>query len=231
MHTSRPFTTLFLLASADGKISTGDTDDMDVDRDFPHLPGVSNGLKQYYDLQLGTDVFSLNTGKTLAKTGINQRHESTEQLPVTYVVVDSKPHLSEQGVLHLAHKGRELIVVTTHPAHPASGANEIANLHILHYEEIDFSHLFSRLKHDFGARRMTIQSGGSLNATLVREGLVDRILLVIAPAFIGGRDTATLMDGESLHTPAELSKIRPLELVQATPLEDSYVLLEYEVRN
>ena len=231
MQTSRPFTTLFLLASADGKISTGDTDDMDVDRDFPHLSGVSNGLKQYYDLQIGTDAFSLNTGRTLVKTGINQIHESTEQLPVTYVVVDSKPHLSEQGILNLAHKGRELIVVTTHPAHPAFGTKEIANLHILHYEKIDFTHLFRRLKHDFGARRMTIQSGGSLNATLVRAGLVDRILLVIAPAFIGGSDTPTLMDGESLHTSAELSKVKPLDLVQATSLEDSYVLLEYEVRN
>ena len=78
---------------------------------------------------------------------------------------------------------------------------------------------------------MTMQSGGNLNATLVREGLVDRIVLVIAPALIGGKDTSTLMDGESLHTAAELSKIKALDLVQATPLRDSYVLLEYEVRN
>ena len=219
MDTCRPYSTLFLLASADGKISTGDTDELDVDRDFPHMLGVSEGLKQYYDLERGTDVFSLNTGRTLAKIGINQDQKSTEQLPVTYVVVDSKPHLSEQGVLHLADKGRELIVVTTHPAHPALALKErLDNLHVLHYERIDFTHLFSRLKHDFEAARMTIQSGGRLNATLVREGLVDRILLVIAPALIGGKDTPTLMDGESLHTSAELSNIRALELVQATPL-------------
>ena len=36
------------------------------------------------------------------------------------------------------------------------------------------------------------------------------------------------MDGESLYTAAELSKIKALDLVQATPLRDSYVLLEYE---
>ena len=232
MDTCRPYSTLFLLASADGKISTGDTEEMDVDRDFPHMSGVSEGLKQYYDLERGTDVFSLNTGRTLVKIGINQEQESTEQLPVTYVVVDSKPHLSEQGVSHLADKGRELIVVTTHSAHPALALKErLGNLHVFHYERIDFTHLFSRLKHDFEAARITIQSGGSLNATLVREGLVDRILLVIAPALIGGRDTPTLMDGESLHSSAELSNIRALELVQATPLRDSYVLLEYEVRN
>ena len=205
---------------------------MDVDRDFPHIPGVSEGLKQYYDLELGTDQLSLNTGRTLAKIGVNQKRDNTEQLPVTYVVVDSKPHLSKQGVSHLAHRGRELIVVTTNPAHPALVLTErLGNLHVLHYDRIDFPHLFSRLKHEFGAESMTIQSGGRLNATLVREGLVDRLLLVIAPALIGGKGTPTLMDGESLHTRAELSNIRSLRLVRATPLRDSYVLLEYNVRN
>ena len=102
---------------------------------------------------------------------------------------------------------------------------------MLHYEKIDFTHLFNRLKHDFGAIRMTIQSGGSMNSTLIREGLVDRIMLVVAPALIGCKDTPTLVDGESLHTTAELSNVKALDLVQATPLRNSYGLLEYEVRN
>ena len=36
----RPITTLFMLMSVDGKISTGASDDLDVDKDFPatHLP-------------------------------------------------------------------------------------------------------------------------------------------------------------------------------------------------
>ena len=174
----------------------------------------------------------MNTGRTLAKIGINQKKDSTEQLPVTFVVVDSAPHLFEHGVSHLAHKGREIIIVTSHPAHAALVLKEsLGNLRVLHYENIDFTHLFNRLKHDFGATRMTIQSGGRLNATLVREGLVDRILLVIAPALIGGRNNPTIMDGESLHSIAELSKIKTLDLVEATPLRDSYVLLEYELRN
>ncbi len=231
MDGARPFTTLFLLVSVDGKISTGDTDRMDVDRDFPRIPGVREGLKQYYDLEHGTDDFSLNTGRTLAKIGVNREQDSGERLPVTYVVVDSKPHLSKQGVAHLAHKVRELIIVTSHPAHPAVAlAGRLDNLHALYYETIDFTHLFSRLKHDFGAARMTIQSGGGLNATLVREGLLDRVVLVVAPALVGGQDTPTPMDGESVHSTAELSKIKALDLVRAAPLRDSYVLLEYSVR-
>jgi 2,5-diamino-6-(ribosylamino)-4(3H)-pyrimidinone 5'-phosphate reductase len=40
----RPKTTLFMLMSIDGKISTGDTDALDVDRDLPGIAGVREGL-------------------------------------------------------------------------------------------------------------------------------------------------------------------------------------------
>ena len=55
----RPFTTLFLLMSVDGKISTGSTDARDVDADFPRIAGVREGLAQYYDIVQKTDLWSL----------------------------------------------------------------------------------------------------------------------------------------------------------------------------
>ena len=45
----RPITTLFLLMSVDGKISTRFSDELDVDRDFPKIPGVRESLHQYYE--------------------------------------------------------------------------------------------------------------------------------------------------------------------------------------
>lgn len=46
---NRPFTTLFMLMSLDGKISTGDTDEMDFDKDLKRIVGVKEGLPQYYE--------------------------------------------------------------------------------------------------------------------------------------------------------------------------------------
>lgn len=229
----RPYTTLFLLVSVDGKISTGDTDIMDVDKDYPKIAGVKEGLKQYYELELQTDLFSFNTGRVLAKVGINEKTDEPKKLPVSFVVVDNEPYLTEGGVAYLAKKSKNLIIVTTNKTHPAITLKKIFdNIHILEYQgKIDFGNLFSRLKQQFGAERLTIQSGGTLNAVLVREGLIDRVLLVIAPALIGGKNTSTLIDGEPIHTPDGLNKIKALELVQAKPLENSYLLLEYLVKN
>ena len=68
----RPITTLFMLMSVDGKISTGSSDNMDVDKDLPVLPGIGEGLHQYYEIEQTTDLWSLNSGRTQAKIGVNE---------------------------------------------------------------------------------------------------------------------------------------------------------------
>jgi hypothetical protein len=48
---NRPITTLFMLSSVDGKISTVASDELDVDSDFPMIDGVRQGLHQYYEIE------------------------------------------------------------------------------------------------------------------------------------------------------------------------------------
>ena len=67
----RPVTTLFMLMSVDGKISTGATDNLDLDRDLPKIAGVQEGLHQYYEIEQTTDLWSLNYGRVQEKLGVN----------------------------------------------------------------------------------------------------------------------------------------------------------------
>lgn len=69
----RPISTLFLMTSVDGKISTGNSDKLDVDIDFPQIDGVKQGLHQYYEIEETTDLWSLNTGRVMQKIGINEK--------------------------------------------------------------------------------------------------------------------------------------------------------------
>lgn len=69
----RPITTLFMLMSVDGKISTGATDAFDVDKDFPKIMGVQEGLYQYYEIEQSTDLWSLNSGRVQEKMGVNTK--------------------------------------------------------------------------------------------------------------------------------------------------------------
>ena len=222
----RPITTLYMLMSVDGKISTGSTDNMDVDKDFPKVEGVSEGLHQYYEIEQTTDLWSFNTGRVQKKMGVNEK-PLPEKTPVSFVVLDNR-HLTESGVRYLCALSKEFVIVTTNPAHPAYNVKE-DNLHIIFQKKISLSEALSVLKKDYGCDRITIQSGGTLNAMFLREKLFDYIDVVVAPVLVGGRETSTLIDGESLRNECELDKLGPLKLIDCNVLDDSYLRLRYEV--
>ncbi len=224
-------TTLFMISSVDGKISTGNVDERDVDKDFPKILGIKEGLSQYYELEKKTDYWALITGKVMAKIGANDKTKEPNKIDVLrFVVVDNKPHLKKSGVEYLSKKVKKLVIVTTNKNHPAFNIGN--NIEVIYYpKKINFSDLFFKLKRDFGAKRLTIQSGGTLNAVLLREKLIDRISLVVAPALIGGIDTSTLIDGKSLQTEEDLKNIKSLKLKKCEKLKKSYLHLVYEVIN
>lgn len=219
-----------MLMSLDGKISTGSIDERDFDKDLPNVVGVKEGLQQYYMLEEKTDWFSFNTGRCMAKVGWNDSKSSIEQLPVIFVIVDNKPHLTTRGVENLIKRTEKLYIVTTNNNHPASKM-ESKQLEVISYERtIDFAELFERLTKK-GAKAMTIQSGGDMNAHLLREGLIDELNIVIAPVLVGGKDTQSLIGGESLQSVEDLQKIRTINLVAVDKLEYSYIRLHYKVSN
>lgn len=222
----RPITTLFMLMSVDGKISTGATDALDVDADYPKIAGVREGLHQYYEIEQTTDLWSLNSGIVQAKVGMNER-ATPEKTPVSFVVIDNR-HLTARGVMNFCALAKEFVLVTTNARHPAYTVGE-KNLHIVHQETLDLRAMLETLYEAQQCERITVQTGGTLNGLFLREKLIDFVDLVVAPVLVGGKDTATLIDGASLRAPSELSGLGVLALERCEVLEDSYLRLRYKV--
>ncbi len=227
---NRPETTLFLIMSLDGKISSGDTDNLDVDQDWKSIHGVKEGLHQYYELEQQTDPCFFISGKVLAKVGINKKEPAKKPIPVTGVILDNKKHLNKQGINYLSSWLERVIIITTSSDHPAKMIYN--NVSVIEYQNtIDFSDLFKQLKNNHEINRLTIQSGGTLNTTLLREGLIDHVSVVIAPILVGGSTTPTLLDGEAIHAVEELTNLRALRLKECNQLENSFLHLVYDVIN
>ncbi len=222
----RPVTTLFMLMSVDGKISTGANDELDVDRDFPTVDGVKEGLHQYYEIEQTTDLWSFNTGRVQEKMGVN-RKDPPAASPVSFVILDNR-HLTEKGVRYFCARAKTFVLITSNRSHPAFGV-KTENLHIIFQEKTDLRSALVRLKKDFGCDRLTVQSGGTINGLFLREKLFDYVDLVVAPVLIGGKDTSTLIDGRSLTSREELSGLGPLKLEDCAVLSDSYIRLRYRV--
>lgn len=229
---NKPITTLFMLMSVDGKISTGDVDDRDVDKDFPRIEGINNGLHQYYEIEQTTDLFSMNSGKVMAKVGVNAKKEKIDKTPVSFIIIDNKPHLTETGVEYFIKLSKTFFLVTTNKNHPAFKYKNTKNIEIIYYKDrIDFIHLFSVLNTQYYIESMTLQTGGTLNAILLRNKLIDKISIVVAPALIGGNQTPTLIDGDSLKSLNDLGFVKSLVLQDVRKLKDSYIQLKYDVVN
>jgi 2,5-diamino-6-(ribosylamino)-4(3H)-pyrimidinone 5'-phosphate reductase len=228
----KPVTTLFMLMSLDGKISTGNIDDRDVDKDFPKIVGIKEGLGQYYEIEQTTDLFSMNSGKVIVKVGANIQKENVNKIPVSFIIIDNKPHLNNVGVEYYIKRSKVFYLVTNNKNHPAFQYKNTENLQIFYYEnKIDFVDLFNQLKNKHDIKSMTIQTGGTLNSVLLRAKLIDKLSIVVAPALIGGKETSTLIDGESLQTFEDIKKIKALRLIENKTLNDSYIHLKYEVIN
>lgn len=222
----RPVTTLFMLMSVDGKISTGATDDLDVDKDFPKIEGVNIGLHQYYEIEQTTDLWSLNSGRVQAKMGVNNKG-MPNKTPVSFVLIDNT-HLNENGIRYFCALSEQFVLVTSNADHPAFDIDE-SNLHIIYQKELSLKDALAKLKSEYGCERITIQTGGTLNSLFLREKLFDYVDIVVAPVLIGGKDTATLIDGKSLLSEDELTDLGVLKLQEFVVLENSYLRLRYEV--
>lgn len=227
----RPTTTLFMLESLDGKISSGNNDNLDADKDFCKIDGVKEGLHQYYEIESTTDYYSLNTGRVMAKIGVNNKKEYHNKVEVNFIIIDNKPHLNENGIDYICHWVEKLILVTTNKNHIAySLKDKYSNLNILFYEKLDLKILLEDLYSEYNVDKLTIQSGGNLNGLFVRENLIDYVNIVIAPLLVGGKDVSTLIDGKAIESDRELDKLRALELMECNKLDDSYIQLKYKVK-
>ena len=225
----RTFNTLFMLSSVDGKISTGDIVERDFDKDLLKLKGANEGLQQYYDLEKRTDIHSFNTGRVMAKIGMNEK-KTISKIPVSFIIVDNKPHLTLQGVNNMLKWCKKLYLVTTNKNHPAFQINS-DNLEVITQTRFDAQKLFLQLKEQYDIKRVTIQSGGEMNALLIRAGLIDRVSIVFAPILVGGRTTPTLIDGDALRSEKDLKLIKTLKLDKITKLKGSYLHVTYKVIN
>ncbi len=229
---NKPITTLFMLESLDGKITSGNSDKLDADRDWCEIDGVKEGLYQYYDIEKTTDLFSLNTGRVMAKIGVNDKTEMPKKSCCSFIIVDNKPHLNERGVDYLCGWLNKLYLITTNDNHIAKKIkNKYSNLEILSYNKLDLKVVLEDLYTKYAIINLTIQSGGSLNELFLREGLIDYVNIVIAPLLVGGKDTSTLIDGKSISYRRELNKLKALELIECNQLENSYIQLKYKVIN
>ncbi len=93
-------------------------------------------------------------------------------------------------------------------------------------DRVDMRAALEELNARYGVQRIRLDSGGTLNGVLLREGLVDEASVLVHPALVGGTSPASIFRVPDLASPEGAI---PLRLKHLEQFEGGIVWLRYEV--
>ena len=79
---------------------------------------------------------------------------------------------------------------------------------------------------EIGVRKILVEGGGELNWSLLRLGIVDELIVTIAPRIVGGRTATTLVEGEGY---TKISKGIKMKLKNVLRQNDGEIVLYYKI--
>ena len=124
------------------------------------------------------------------------------------VIVDSLGRIPmESKIIRTARDVKTIIAVTSQAAVERIQEIRKAGAEVLITREgtvqtaavphgVDLKELFRALSAKMGFERILVEGGGELNWSLLRLGLVNEVIVTIAPIIAGGRLATTLVEGD-----------------------------------
>jgi 2,5-diamino-6-(ribosylamino)-4(3H)-pyrimidinone 5'-phosphate reductase len=222
----RPHVLVNVAMSADGKISTrerrqvkisGTADFLRVDR----LRAASDAVM----VGIGT-VLADDPSLTVKSDELKRRRKAKgrDEHPVR-VIVDSNARIPLTASVLTKGEGTRVIGVSRQ-ADPAKVAElkKMAMVVVSGENEVDLTRLLGELC-AMGIRKLMVEGGGTLIASLFSANLVDEIYTFVGNIIIGGRDAPTPADGSGFLKETEFIRLILLEFI---PTDDG-ILLHWKV--
>ena len=86
--------------------------------------------------------------------------------------------------------------------------------------------LFQHLE-KLGLKKVLVEGGGEINWSILKSGLVNELIVTIAPIVIGGRDAKTLVEGEGF---SYIHNAIRMKLLKSTIQDNKEIVLIYRLR-
>jgi len=94
-------------------------------------------------------------------------------------------------------------------------------------EELDFAEAASKIRKIYGKNELLLNGGGGVNWSLLKQGLVDEVSIVMTPVVDGSTESASLFDGNPKYNDNDPVGF---ELIDTKKLPDGSVWLRYNVK-
>lgn len=222
----RPYVTVNLAMSADGKISTRERRQVRISgaRDFGRVDTLKAGQDAIV-VGIGT-VLADNPSLTVKSPALREerRKGGKDEDPVR-VVVDSQARTPPGADILRKGTGERIIAVAeSAPGERVERLRRLATILVAGEDQVDLDR-FLRELHDRGIRCLMVEGGGTLIWGFFSRDLVDEFCTFVGPVVIGGKDAPTPADGEGFLREQDFVRLEPPTVTEC----DGGVMLRWRV--
>ena len=187
-------------------------------------------LKRIHKLRSSVDAIIVGISTVLAdnpRLTVRLVKKKIKEDPAR-IIIDSTGRIPlSSKLLQTASKVKTIVAVTKRA--PDYKICELRNtgaiVIIAGTEMVDLKEVFLNLK-KMGIRKILVEGGGELNWSLLRLGIVDELIVTIAPRIVGGRMAATLVEGDGY---TKISEGIKMKLKNVSRQNDGELVLYYKI--
>ncbi|WP_296876493.1 2,5-diamino-6-(ribosylamino)-4(3H)-pyrimidinone 5'-phosphate reductase [uncultured Methanobrevibacter sp.] len=221
----RPYVILNAAMTLDGKIAT--------QTGSSNISGEKD-LERVHEIRKECDAIMVGIGTVLAddpRLTVHKIDARPEDNPVR-VVVDSKGRTPIDA--RITNSDAKTIIAMANEYKDDFKASEkyetFKNRGVKFFfsgdKRVDLKALMSYL-HEEGIDKLMLEGGSTLNFSMIKSGLIDEIIICVAPMIVGGANAKTFFDGEGFDLMDDAVR---LELTDSYTL-DKDLILHYKVSN
>lgn len=223
IKTGRPFIVLKAAMTLDGKIATASGESQWITG--PEARTHVHELRSRFDvIAVGAETV-LTDDPQLTVRGSAAKQSSTGVRQPFRLIFDSRLRIPFEARVLQGIEQAPTIIATTKLAN----SRKVERLRKMGVEVLVLPRTGTRVSLDACLQRlghtevtsMLVEGGGELNAAFLREGLVNRVCLYVAPALLGGQRTKGLLGGRS---PRRLAEIMPVSNLHVESLGEDVLI-------
>lgn len=140
----------------------------------------------------------------------------SNRIDPTRIIIDSYGRIPlDSKILKTAGTIKTIIVVTKQASKDTIEKIKKLGAHviIIGSKLINLKKLFNML-YKMGYRKILIEGGGELNWSCLHDGIVNELIVTIAPIVLGGRDAITLVEGRGYSAISQGIKLKLTKIIQ-----------------
>ncbi len=209
VRTGRPFVILKVAASLDGKIATRTGESRWITGE--------TARRRVHQLRNEVDAVLVGIGTVLRDDPLlTTRLGVPDQRDPIRVIVDNLARLPLRAkVVNRASTAPTLLAVSQMAPRTMLEAIEREGVQVIVVESSRRRVSLERLMEALGKRgilSVMIEGGAEINASALREGIVDKALVFLAPILIGGKSTPTAVGGDGIETLGQALRLRDVRI-------------------